>query len=66
MRYLGLGVGHLNPPDFPHEVYQLASMPDSDAGDAEGALASEDGEDALDDADGSDTADSEHDTSSID
>ena len=58
MRYLGLGVGHLNPRDFPHEVHQLANMPDSEGVDTEGAFSSEDVEDTLDDADNSDAADS--------
>ncbi|KAI5833921.1 hypothetical protein K523DRAFT_295015 [Schizophyllum commune Tattone D] len=57
MRYLGLGVGHLNPRDFPHEVHQLANMPDSEGDDTEGASPSEDVEDTLDDADNSDAAD---------
>ncbi|KIY49798.1 hypothetical protein FISHEDRAFT_40613 [Fistulina hepatica ATCC 64428] len=31
MRYLGLGVGHLNSPDFPHEVWDLAEVEDAPA-----------------------------------
>ncbi|TRM55172.1 hypothetical protein BD626DRAFT_607153, partial [Schizophyllum amplum] len=42
MRYLGLGVGHLNAADFPHEVHQLCSMKDSEGG--EGSGLSDDGE----------------------
>ena len=30
MRYLGIGVGHLNMPTFPHELDQVVSVRDSE------------------------------------
>ncbi|KAI4293738.1 hypothetical protein K525DRAFT_214235 [Schizophyllum commune Loenen D] len=67
MRYLGVGIGHLNPPDFPHEVNQLPFVEDSpfSCSQREDARADQEQEDENDDgveAEDADSSDSEPDS----
>ena len=50
MRYLGFGIGHLNPADFPHEAYQLPTVEDSAAASEQTESARQPGLPALDEA----------------
>jgi hypothetical protein len=53
MRYLGLGVGHLNPADFPHEIHALDNVHIPDIP-TEGVEADDDAEEEPDESESED------------
>jgi hypothetical protein len=70
MRYLGIGVGHIQPADFPHEVDALQAEPEDDyvppaqrteSSSAHGAMESTERQTDSDPGDGSDSEESDGD-----